>query len=258
VNSRITWIGLAVVCALALALWLVRRPSAEDPAKAASAPSGAAVDRPALAHAAAAAPAPAAQGSQAAPAAAPQAGIPDWKVQAAADNAARAGHVNPKEHEFIAKLFELPGPDATPQQRAAWEESPVSKLLYPQGHPCAGQPIDSASPAVLTQAADEALDKAIGRNPEVDQPQCVFEGKWPFSPLNLACSSVNRDNPQSVAQCSDFLLGAPQDPNAYPATIWLPCSAGSGVQPTTLRQYYQQMVSTEVQHIFSGPACQPG
>jgi hypothetical protein len=158
------------------------------------------------------------------------------------------------ERRFIAKLLEQPGRNASEADRLAWEQSPVADLLYPPDHACAGQPLDSTSPAVLTAAAEEALDKQLANIDNAKVPQCLYQGNWPFQPLNQACSGVDEDNPDSVARCTDFLMTAPQDPQAYPATIWLPCTPNGG-QPTTLQAFYEGMVAEQVQQMFSGPPC---
>jgi hypothetical protein len=243
------WIGAALVVALALAVWFLRNPAAEDAAQKGAAGASA------TAHAGAA-PAPT-PGAVAPPSA--KAGLPagngngNGNGNEAGAKPRKDPRLDAQERAFISRFFELPGPNATQQERDFWEQSPVADLLYPQGHPCAGQPLDSTSPAVLAQAGKEALAKSIDSIPDVDTPQCVYQGNWPFFPLNQACSSVVPEDPVSVAHCTDFLLNMQQDPSAYPATIWLPCSMGQ--QPTTRRAFYEGLIADEVQRVFSGPPC---
>lgn len=210
-------------------------------------------DRSGLAHAERSAPAPTATAEAARPGVPAGNGNGNGNGKGAADKPKKDPRLDAREHAFIARFFELPGPSATAQERLFWEQSPVSDLLYPEGHPCAGQPLDSTSPAVLTDAGKAALAKSVDAIPDIDTPQCLYQGNWPFFPLNQACSGVTPEDPTSVAHCTDFLLNMKQDPSAYPATIWLPCSMGQ--QPTTRRAFYEGLIADEVQRVFSGPRC---
>jgi hypothetical protein len=178
----------------------------------------------------------------------------DEKAASAPAQPAKDPRLAAEERRFIAQLFEQPGPKASQEERLAWEQSPVADLLYPPEHACAGQPLDSTSPATLIQAGEEALGKQLDQVPDIDVPQCVYQGNWPFQALNAACSGVNRDVPADVARCTEYLMTGFQDQAAYPATVWLPCSP-NGAQPTTRRQFFENMIAEQVQHMFSGPPC---
>jgi hypothetical protein len=259
-RSKLIGLGSGLLILCAVAAWLLR--GAGDAAHGAAQPSPAA-DRSGLAHPKPlAAPAPAARlqepASEAEALAKQGANGNGISKNGTGTAAAAQAHKDPRlearERYWIAKLFTPPGPGASDAERLAWEQSPIADLVYPAGHPCAGQPLDSVSPAVLNAAGEQAISSMLDSIPDVDVPQCLFEGNWPFFPLNQACSSVNRDDPQSVARCSNALQTMQQDPKAYPAVIWLPCD-GSGGQPTTRREFFQNMVHEQVSQIFAGPRC---
>jgi hypothetical protein len=185
-----------------------------------------------------------AEDAQAAAAAAKSAAAPAKANGAAADA---------RNAEFIAKLFMPPGPGASDAERQAWEESPIADLFYPQDHPCAGLPLDSVSVPVLEEAANGSLSKYLEAIPEVDRQQCHVQGRWPYHVLNTMYGRVDREKPETVQPFLQELAAMPQDPKAYPADIWLPCDGQAGA--TTMRVYFQGLVSDYVKGLLSGPRC---
>jgi hypothetical protein len=156
--------------------------------------------------------------------------------------------------EFIARLFRPPGPDATPSERESWEQAPQSDYLYPPDHPCAGQPLDSVTPAILAKAGNATLDPLIDSLPDVDRPQCHLDGNWPYRPLNQCTRGLQREDPESVEAFMACLAALPQDPAVYPADIWVPCP-GDHPLATTLRAHLESLVAAEVERVFSRATC---
>jgi hypothetical protein len=253
-QNRIVWLGGVLILCAALAAWLLRGSSSELAEGAASADRGeqAAAARPAPARVPSTPPSPPeAAAAQLQPKT--NGGPAPAAARSEAPQAAKPRARQSRDVEFIAKLFQPPGPSATDQERLFWDESPVSDLLYPTDHPCAGAPRDSVSPAQLTQAGNEALGKQIDNLPNVDAEQCHLAGNWAFHPLNQAYAKVNLDDPQTVLAFIDEMASMPQDPNAYPASIWLPCPGRSDA--TTMREFFQGLVADQVEQVFSGPPC---
>lgn len=161
-----------------------------------------------------------------------------------------------RELEFIAKLFQPPARDATPEDRQRWEDSPVSDLIYPNDHPCAGLPRDSVSPQQLIDAAvgEPGGPSLIPSLPEIDRSQCHVQGNWPFFPLNQCARGLNREDPESVASFMACLDALPQDPSAYPASIWLPCPADHPLA-TTMREFFGDLIAEHVNDLFARGPC---
>jgi hypothetical protein len=254
-NGKIVWLAGGLLVAALAAVYLLRSPG-PDAASAAAAPDRSGVARAGALSAVAKRHAGAGDaGAAGAQLAAREKGN-GHAANAGAVPGAQDRSLSAREREFIARLFAVPGPNATEEERLAWENSPISDLIYPSDHPCAGEPIDSASPQMLTSMGREGLAKVLDAIPEVDVPQCLHQGRWNFHTLNQACSSLNREDGDSVSRCAAFLQTAPQDPKAYPATIWMPCAEGG--QPTTLRAYYEELLNQQVADMFARARCSAG
>jgi hypothetical protein len=176
----------------------------------------------------------------------------DARPEAATRTVGKDPRLRAMERQFFARLFSPP-PGAAPEQMAAWYESPVSELLYPPDHACAGQPLDGISPAALETAASEQLWKLLENLPDLDREQCHITGNWPFADFHRAFKRVNRDDPHTIATFIEELSEIPQDPDAYPANVWLPCPGHPDA--TTMRAYYSGVLGAYVQEMFSGPPC---
>jgi hypothetical protein len=253
-NRTVVWVSASALLALAGGLYLVRSLGAGAPDAAARA-DGQAADRPAIAHREPISAADRPGSTE------PERGTrtrnlhgTDSPGQSAGSTTTKDPGIDAREREFIARMFTPPGPKAPEQERLAWEQSPISDLLYPEGHACAGEPLDSVSPELLASVGREGLAKLIDAVPDVDTPQCLFQGRWNFHPLNAACSTMHKQDPDSVERCTTFLVSAQQDPAAYPATIWLPCINGRG-QPTTMRAYYEDLLTQQVDQMFASRRC---
>jgi hypothetical protein len=247
-NAKLSWLGLALLAGIALATWLLRGDAGSTGTESGSASAA----RPAPARREPLAAAGSANGSET-NGGASQKERAEPRQAAAPTPPHEDPEVSAREREFIARLFAPPGPQATEQERLAWEGSAVSDLLYPPGHACAGEPLDSVSPEMLTEVGRQGLAQALDAIPDVDEPQCLFQGRWNFHPLNTACSSVTKTNLESVERCAGFLRATQQDPAAYPASIWLPC--GSGGQPTTRREFFENLLNQQVNRMFANRRC---
>jgi len=157
-----------------------------------------------------------------------------------------------REYEFLERLFMPPGPQASDADRLAWSQSPMSSLVYPAGHPCEGLPTDTASVEALVAAAarPEFFDNFF----EADRPQVLLEGQKDFFPLNQCAKTLNRENPESVEQFITCFSSLPENPKAYPATVWLPVSADHP-GATTMRAHMTEMIRGYATRLMAGPRC---
>jgi hypothetical protein len=164
----------------------------------------------------------------------------------------RRAEEDSRVYEYIDRLFAPPGPGASEAERLAWEQSEISGYIYPAGHPCEGLPNERASVEALLQAV--ARPEYFEQFPEVDRPQVVLEGHKDFFPLNRCANGLNREDPASVELFISCFNSLPENPAAYPATVWLPVSADHP-GATTMRAHMTQVIRSRAERLMAGPAC---
>jgi hypothetical protein len=237
VNGKIIGLAAALLIVLGAAWWLRGQASPEAPA-----PDRSKVARSEPIPAPARAPKSEGNGGAAAqPATPPPAPVPQ-----------ESRREDSKTYEFIDRLFMPPGPGASEEERRHWEESPISSLIYPPGHACEGLPNERASVEALLQAV--ARPEYFEGLPEADRPQVVLEGHKDFFPLNRCANGLNREDPASVESFIACFNSLPENPAAYPATVWLPVAAGHP-GATTMREHMTQMIRTRAERLMAGPRC---
>jgi hypothetical protein len=134
-------------------------------------------------------------------------------------------------------VFTPPALEAPDWQREAWDKN-MAPLVYPDGHPKAGQWRDSVSPEDVQKAAEPIVAGMFGED-YLDQPiYYVPQKRINFNELNMASSRLwNRDDPSTARAFYEWLKAAPEDPSAYPSDFQLPAEAGDP-DAITYREFY--------------------
>jgi hypothetical protein len=158
----------------------------------------------------------------------------------------RAAHL----HNNLQWLFTPPAAGAPEWQREAWDKY-MAPLLYPPGHPKEGGCRDSVSASDI-QAAAMPIAEQVYPKEYLDQPMLyVPEKRINYNELNQAAARLyNREDPASAKRFYDWLVAAPEDPDAYPSDFWLPAEAG---QPDAIthREWLQREIARQASVICS-------
>jgi hypothetical protein len=154
-------------------------------------------------------------------------------------------------------LFTPPGADALDWQKEGWDKY-MAPLLYPEGHPRAGQYRDSVSVEDVQEAAMPLAEGLFPPN-YLDEPMLHVSKRINFDELNQAASRLwNRNDPAATAgPFYDWLMAAPEDPNAYPADLWLVAPPGHP-DTTTHRAWLRDEIGRQVREQMEQERAQDG
>jgi hypothetical protein len=152
-----------------------------------------------------------------------------------APGAARSARKDPQQarREWLSEAVQPPGPQTPPNRRALWDKR-VAPLLYPSGHPRAGEPLDSTTPQQLAEAKAEYVLGGLD-NPAFDVPYHNVEYQLTFRDINERARSWNRTDPESNREFREWLLAQPRDPEGIAGSVRILAEPGDA-GATTLRE----------------------
>ena len=121
----------------------------------------------------------------------------------------------------------------------------VGELLYPEGHPRAGQPLDSVTPEQLADAAVEYYEQ-LAPGGLLDRPVHIVRLQMPFREFNMLRGRVG-----DGAQLARIVRNTPPDPDApVYDPYFIPGRLGDP-DTSTPRQYYRQESLEEARELFA-------
>jgi hypothetical protein len=157
---------------------------------------------------------------------------------------ARVASVDPRNARGEGNLrwvFTPPAADAPEWQRELWDKQ-MAPLLYPSGHPRAGQYRDSVSAEDVEKAAVPMLE-AFYSPDYLDQPMLHVPAKRiDFNELNQAASRLwKREDASTARPFYEWLKAAPESPGAYQSDFWIPAQPGDP-EATSYRAWLSEEV----------------
>ena len=168
-------------------------------------------------------------------------------LEGADPKSVRIASVDPRRARGSGKLqflFTPPASDAPSWQREAWDKY-MAPLIYPEGHPRAGQWRDSVSAEDVERSAMPLAEKFYPPD-YLDQPMLhIPEKRINFDELNMAASRLWRhEDPSTAPAFYEWLKNAPEDPSAPPGEYWLPAPAGHP-EATTQRKALSEEIERQ-------------
>jgi hypothetical protein len=142
----------------------------------------------------------------------------------------------------VGWLYQAPG-EKNRSQREAWERY-VEPLVYPPGHPRAGEYRDGLTLNDVVRARMEYLRTVLPQD-ELDRPQHHIVKQISYATVQELMKSYRADDPASGDAVAAALREAPSEPEAPQQNLWVPGTSSDPHATTTAKTLEQIIVSVE-------------